>query len=133
MFYEFLPNLFIVSLNTYNLLEWQTSPQIQRSINDKLIVNLTVNSNLSVNESTFTKSKIQIFNSNHEQHFNFIINEYLNKNIVLIVIFDKKSFIKRFINFFIKKFANGDQYINDVDEIISMNTGTLFSVQDIES
>ncbi len=123
MLYEFLPNFFIVSLNTYKLLEWQDSPQIQRSINDKLIVNLTYDNNLSAKGSNFFKSKIQIFNCNHEQHFNFIINKYLNKNTILIVIFDKKSFLKKFIKFFITKYANGDQYISDLDEIISMNTG----------
>lgn len=133
MFYEFLPNFFILSLSKYRVIEWKDFPQIQRSANHKILVNLTGDSSLKISDSEVFKSNIQIFNCNHEHQFKYLINEYITNNKVLIVIFYKKTFLKNFLYFFIKHFANGQQYINDIDELIRINTGSLFTSSEVSS
>lgn len=107
-------------------MEWKDHPQVQRTVNEKILVNLTSDHQLTLKDPEFFKSKIQMFNCAEEPHFKFVMNEFVTKNKVLIVIFDKKKNLTKFLKYFILKFANGTQYINDLDEVLRMNAGSLF-------
>lgn len=93
-----------------------------------------INTSLSRMNCDFVSSipsfNFQIFNfefsfsnKNHNKLLDVIGKAYFEEHKILLFIYEDDSVIKSFLNLFFKKFAGGNQYTSNLDDIISMNTG----------
>jgi hypothetical protein len=96
---------------------------------------LVINTSSSLMNCDFVSSiptfNFQIFNFEFSNNglsklLDIFGKAYFEEHKIILFIYDDDSVAKSFLNLFFKKFAGGNQYISNLSDIISMNTGYIF-------
>jgi hypothetical protein len=136
--HELLSDFYIVKCDCDNFKSKQTCvklPFVSSMMYGKR-EGFVINTSLSRMNCDFVSSipsfNFQIFNfefsnNGHSKLMDIIGKAYFEEHKIILFIYDEDSVIKSFLNLFFRKFAGGNQYISNLGDIISMNTGFIFN------